>query len=540
MRRGGRETVCGLNSANISTGSSEKTSSLMKLPSFFKKEVASPLMKRSNFGMQAFPNSGPMPAGYGQPTTALPLLSLDNGENAGFDYSNFLQDQQDIDYLAEDSSGSAGGLPIATPSPSSSFSDQQMQALAPRQQQQHPPASARQLGYGGPTATRGSSGGSPEDRPLPKQRLERRGHTKSRRGCFNCKRRRIKCQETRPACGHCVKQGLKCEYPTLPTIVHQYEYLMHAILGYSASELMAASDPSLAEAAMSHRYKAVKAIKKALAPPPSSPAGTTSPPNNSSNSSSSSSSNNNNGRSFDDTMFEEGNALMATCFALTFQSVLLEDGMAEFMTFIRGIMIVAIQMYCSGASLLFGEMLGDRQTQLLEPHMRELGLIDADLTARAIRAIEGLRGLVEGVEGREVECKYWEMVAAMARNLAVSSWKAYFALTEHYGWWMMLPHAKFQPLVDPNNQVALLLSAHWVALEQIMGPICETEHKVSASMSGGRSSNAGASLGNIRWLRYLNNQLDAEHRLYNEWPMWVEAQLARDIRCFRKADLRVG
>jgi hypothetical protein len=25
-----------------------------------------------------------------------------------------------------------------------------------------------------------------------KQRLERRGHTKSRRGCFNCKRRRIK------------------------------------------------------------------------------------------------------------------------------------------------------------------------------------------------------------------------------------------------------------------------------------------------------------------------------------------------------------
>lgn len=27
---------------------------------------------------------------------------------------------------------------------------------------------------------------------LQKQRLERRGHTKSRRGCFNCKRRRIK------------------------------------------------------------------------------------------------------------------------------------------------------------------------------------------------------------------------------------------------------------------------------------------------------------------------------------------------------------
>ena len=54
-----------------------------------------------------------------------------------------------------------------------------------------------------------------------RQRLERKGHTKSRRGCFNCKRRRIKCQETHPACGHCVKMGLKCEYPAAPQITHQ-------------------------------------------------------------------------------------------------------------------------------------------------------------------------------------------------------------------------------------------------------------------------------------------------------------------------------
>ncbi|EAQ83958.1 hypothetical protein CHGG_10362 [Chaetomium globosum CBS 148.51] len=487
--------------------------------------------KQGSFEMQALPNTGPMPPGYGEPTTALPLLAFDNGENTEFDYSTFLQDQQDIDYLAEDSSGS-GGLPIATPSPSSTFSDQpfQPQPLAPRQQQQLSPASARQRGCG----TGRDSSGSHEDRPVSKQRLERRGHTKSRRGCFNCKRRRIKCQETKPACGHCVKQGLKCEYPTLPTIVHQYEYLMHAILGYSASELMASSDPSLAEAAMSHRYKAVKAIKKALTPPPTSPAapvaGSSSnnlptnlptPPNNSNSS--------NNGRSFDDTMFEEGNALMATCFALTYQSVLLEDGMAEFMTFIRGIMIVAIHMYCRGANLLFGHLLGDRQTQMLEPHMRDLDLIDAGLTARAVAAVEGLRGLVDGVEGREVERRYWEMIGEMARNLGVSSWK------EHYGWWMMLPHAKFQPLVDPNNQVALVLNAHWVALEQIMAPICEAEQRVSAAMSSGRSSSkTGASLGNIRWLRYINAQVDADHRPYNEWPMWVEAQLAKDMTCFGK------
>lgn len=33
-------------------------------------------------------------------------------------------------------------------------------------------------------------------RPQARQRLERRGHTKSRRGCYNCKRRRIKVRNT--------------------------------------------------------------------------------------------------------------------------------------------------------------------------------------------------------------------------------------------------------------------------------------------------------------------------------------------------------
>ena len=45
-------------------------------------------------------------------------------------------------------------------------------------------------------------------RPIP-----RKGHTKSRKGCFNCKRRKVKCQETLPECDHCRRIGLVCEYP---------------------------------------------------------------------------------------------------------------------------------------------------------------------------------------------------------------------------------------------------------------------------------------------------------------------------------------
>lgn len=75
----------------------------------------------------------------------------------------------------------------------------------------------------------------------------------------------------------------------------QYEFLMHSILGLAASELIA-TDASLAEAAMAHRLKSIQAIKRKLA---ASSQGIT---------------------------YAEGNALIATCFALTFQSVILEDG----------------------------------------------------------------------------------------------------------------------------------------------------------------------------------------------------------------------
>lgn len=46
--------------------------------------------------------------------------------------------------------------------------------------------------------------------------LRRRGHFKSRLGCFNCKRRRVKCNETRPECGPCRRLALSCEYPPSP------------------------------------------------------------------------------------------------------------------------------------------------------------------------------------------------------------------------------------------------------------------------------------------------------------------------------------
>lgn len=178
----------------------------------------------------------------------------------------------------------------------------------------------------------------------------------------------------------------------IPCLSERYEYLMHAILGLAASDLMQ-SDPSLVTAAMTHRLKAIRAIKKTLCDVPRS------------------------------NTFEEGNALMATCFALTFQSVLLDDGMVEFMTFVRGVIIVGIQMHIKGAKLLFGDFLGAEQVEILRPVMERVPLVDSDWAKGAVEAVEGLRGLCRG----EMEVGYWERLMAMARALEVSSWSGEFS-----------------------------------------------------------------------------------------------------------------
>ncbi|KAH7256725.1 hypothetical protein BKA59DRAFT_468286 [Fusarium tricinctum] len=410
--------------------------------------------------------------------------------------------------------------------------------------QSQPQAPSDSSGKDTPPSSTSGSGGEVAVRPsAQKQRLERKGHTKSRRGCYNCKRRRIKCQETHPACGHCTKTGLKCEYPSTPQITHQphhqvplfslqdmrffqhfltqcyphhplkqediwtheipciaqnHEYLMHAILGFSASELMR-NDASVKSSAMNHRIKAIRAIKKRLAETTRT-----------------------------SMEYEEANAMVATCYALTFQSVSLEDGLAEYLTFIRGIMIVGMQMMFRGIKPIFENMMEQDQSALLEPLMQGLPLIPKGLTDSAMEALTKLKPLCT----EPVEVEYHQHLLNIVEKLYVNSWDAYKAYTAQYGWWMLLPHDTFQALIDPDNQVMMLLHTHWVAINEVMSPISKQERHVSEKPPRDREGKPDLDPGFARWLKHLNANLDLEHQRYNQWPMWVEKQMDDDMSFF--------
>lgn len=172
---------------------------------------------------------------------------------------------------------------------------------------------------------------------------------------------------------------------------------MHAILGFSASELMR-NDASIVSSAMNHRIKAIRAIKKRLAETARS--------------------------SMD---HEEANAMVATCYALTFQSVSLDDGLAEYLTFIRGIMIVGMQMLFRGIKPIFENMLEPDQDALLEPLMQGLPLIPKGYTDSAMEALTNLKPLCT----RPVEVEYHQHLVKMVEKLYINSWDGKSLIIQH-------------------------------------------------------------------------------------------------------------
>lgn len=173
----------------------------------------------------------------------------------------------------------------------------------------------------------------------------------------------------------------------------QHDYLLHSMLALGASDLAVESpDPLSPEAktqlsttALSHRVQAISCLNAAIL------------------------------RGIN--RFEDGNAMLATCYALLFQSVFLEDGLAEYMSFIRGTVAVGMQMGMKGMKVLFDQLFEDKDLKVIEPAMLKAPLIDSGLVRLALESLERIEPLCQ----TKVEREMYGMLLSTARALITSS-----------------------------------------------------------------------------------------------------------------------
>jgi hypothetical protein len=234
---------------------------------------------------------------------------------------------------------------------------------------------------------------------------------------------------------------------------------------------------------------------------------------------------------------EQGNAMIATCFSLLFQSTLINEGLVEYMTFIRGVVVVSMQMGERNIAFLFEHMFD--QAQVVISELIESPLINPEHVRKACRSLELIGLLIQNPREKE----FYGYLLSAARACFTSSQAgalhfnvlmcegvdtcspAYSNLAKIYGLFSyFMSHEEFALFIDPNNESGKLLQSHFAALQLIMTPFTRRE------TAGSRRRNATMGQNNdgttARWLVALHRNIKPEMRPYYEWPIWVETEVA--------------
>ncbi|KUJ10463.1 uncharacterized protein LY89DRAFT_656240 [Mollisia scopiformis] len=377
----------------------------------------------------------------------------------------------------------------------------------------------------------------PEHRP-------RKGHKKSRGGCFNCKKRKIKCQENQPACRNCTRKKLKCEYPApktlsalrssflyspnpvtsvnlqstptvftltdmrlfhhylldayphlpvgnetawlsqVPLIAHHNQYLMHAILGVAASHLELITGDDLSSVALHHRVRAIQGSGEALTQ--KNRAGS------------------------------DGDALLASCYLLTFQSSYMKDGIPEFFQFVRGCTLVSNQLREEKLPMAFFLTAQDH-FEFMEGRLMNLPVINPGILDGANISLDVLPPILE----LPVHFKFYDLLVECIAALRISSLQGYFKFITIYQAINLFDNQEFTDFSDPTNTISRILVGHFFAIQLMMLPILDREW-------GGRTKTTPCRM-NLDWVARINDSIPSHMSYYLDWPTAVADAVLEEL-----------
>jgi hypothetical protein len=164
----------------------------------------------------------------------------------------------------------------------------------------------------------------------------------------------------------------------------QSEYLMHAILAMSASHLELLTGVSLCSLAIHHRLLAVQGSNAAL------------------------SKRNRTG--------SDGDALLGSCYLLTFQSIYMKDGLLEYFTMVRGCALLSNQF--REENLPMGLFLTEKDHfQIMEERLLDLPVISPELVKGAEKSLAAVQPLCN----LRSQTEFYQLLDACIEAIKISS-----------------------------------------------------------------------------------------------------------------------
>lgn len=263
----------------------------------------------------------------------------------------------------------------------------------------------------------------------------------------------------------------------VPLIAHHNEYLMHGILGLAASHLGMLTGAPLDSTAMYHRTLAIRGTNEAM--------------------------------SLENRTGSDGDALLASCYLLTFQSTYMEEGIPEFFFFVRGCNLVSHQLRSEKLPMAF--LLNESDHfKYMEERLHVLPVINATLLDGAEKSLAALPPHFYV----PVHAQFFGLLMRCIYGVRGSSLNGYFMFIMIYAGINKLEVGEFNDFIDANNQISRILIGHFLAIQMILFPILDRE------WSAGRSKLAAGRM-NVTWITSIAANTSQSLRHLLEWPLAI-------------------
>ncbi|KAL7815179.1 hypothetical protein V8C26DRAFT_131513 [Trichoderma gracile] len=385
----------------------------------------------------------------------------------------------------------------------------------------------------------------------PGKPLSRRGHFKSRLGCFNCKRRRVKCNEVRPFCSPCCRLGLNCSYPTpapssttsssspsffsslssssssssvppraaLSSIALEDLRFYHQFLLAAFPTLpLKAKDVWMDAAAMSHQYDYLAHAVLGLGASHLSQHGNVDYTSQALQHRVTAMKLVNQQLDHPPTRPADADALMAAVICLVAQSSLMPDSMIDYITTTRGGNLVASTIITNYEMSIFKYFTPREHDRSLERLISEQPRDYEVIHGFATSALQ-LRPLCQTPN----EVAYCDCLVKCVDNLRTSCLAAWREFVTLFVMPTTFSNQDFMAFVDSENYTGHLLIIHMFLLDYVLGNACLSKSE--------EPEYPGRKFVIINWTKDLAQRLPPSYRKYTEWPLeYCQILAERDAR----------
>ncbi|KAL2840907.1 C6 zinc finger domain protein [Aspergillus pseudodeflectus] len=353
--------------------------------------------------------------------------------------------------------------------------------------------------------------------PQPRTNRVKRPHTKSRGGCFNCKSRRIKCQETKPACANCIHKDLDCFYPTdagqgrslvasrtqsqiqrsshsasprsgelsspspgacpvstMPFTGDDLRFWHHFLidarphLPFGSEDAWLSRVPAFAHEcpALLHAMLSLGASHCSLTAPNGAQYGPVAIAHR--------------GKALkalsavlakgDDSTVAEMDGALATCYTLTFQAHHMSDGVVDFAVMVRGCGLVT-QWYLQQRrdSAIFPIQSNDNTIQMITSWLpwEPQHIQDEDKIISCIAALDSLQPFLQS----PAHHAFYNALRLAYQAMVMSHRDAFTRLSMIYVTWGLMDNVEFLTFIAPGNHVSRALFVHYILVDSFLLPV---------------------------------------------------------------------